>query len=174
MLSRSWGPAPFAPTRARMTYENGVSGALDKVQSGVISSKMESSARIGGEMNIVSVAEREAVEIEGNRMKGIAVAATGATEAEVWEAVMVPGASTPPHSHDAEEIVLVVEGGITADVDGETVEVGAGEVVVVPAGRIHQLHNRAAGETRKFAVLGRVGAKTFWPDGSVLETPWQD
>jgi mannose-6-phosphate isomerase-like protein (cupin superfamily) len=125
-------------------------------------------------MNVVSAAEREGVEIEGNRMKGIAVAATGATQAEVWEAIMVPDASTPPHSHDAEEIVLVVEGRITADVDGEEVDVGAGEMVIVPAGRIHQLHNRAAGETRKFAVLGRVGVKTFWPDGRVLETPWQD
>lgn len=125
-------------------------------------------------MAVVTLEQRQQVEIEGNLMRGLAVAATGATEAEVWEARMVPGASTPPHSHDAEEIVVVIEGAIEANVSDETSTVSAGEVLIVPAGTVHQLRNVAKGETRKIAVLGRVGAKTFWPDGRVLETPWQD
>lgn len=125
-------------------------------------------------MSVVAANERRQVEIEGNLMRGLAVAATGATEAEIWEARMVAGASTPPHFHDAEEIVVVLEGSIDAELEGSRNRVGAGEVLIVPAKTVHQLHNAAPAETRKFAVLGRVGAKTFWPDGRLLDTPWQD
>lgn len=125
-------------------------------------------------MSVVTIAEREPVEIEGNLMRGLAVASTGAREVEVWEARMVAGAATPPHYHDAEEVVIVLAGSIEAEIDGETRAVGAGELVVVPAGAVHQLRNTAAGETRKIAVLGHAGAKTFWPDGTSLQTPWQE
>lgn len=67
-----------------------------------------------------------------------------------------------------------LEGTVTADIDGEEREVGAGGALIVPSGVLHQLHNRGAGELRKIAVLGRVGARTFWPDGTPLETPWQE
>lgn len=62
---------------------------------------------------------------------------------------------------------------MTADIDGAEREVGAGGALIVPPGVLHQLHNRGDGELRKIAVLGRVGARTFWPDGTPLETPWQ-
>jgi quercetin dioxygenase-like cupin family protein len=125
-------------------------------------------------MSVVTIAEREPVEIEGNLLRGLAVSSTGAREAEVWEARMVAGAATPPHYHDAEEIVIVIAGSIEAEIDGEMDAVGEGELVVIPAHAVHQLRNTAAGETRKIAVLGRTGARTFWPDGTPLETPWQE
>ena len=125
-------------------------------------------------MGVVTITEREPVEIEGNLMRGLAVASTGAREVEVWEARMVAGAATPPHYNDAEEVVIVLAGSIEAEIDGDTGAVAEGELVVVPAGAVHQLRNSAPGETRKIAVLGRVGAKTFWPDGTPLETPWQE
>jgi quercetin dioxygenase-like cupin family protein len=124
-------------------------------------------------MSVIESEARPVVEVHGNFLRGVAVAATGARESEIWAIRMAPGASTPPHTHDAEELVYVLAGELTAQVDGSESVAGAGEVLVVPAGALHQLHNRGTMEIEKFAVLGKVGARTFLPDGTPFETPWQ-
>ena len=42
-----------------------------------------------------------------------------------------------PHRHPYDETFVVLEGSATFTVDGEAIDVGAGTIVVVPAGSIH-------------------------------------
>jgi len=48
-----------------------------------------------------------------------------------------PGMEPRPHSHDFEQIALVVEGTVRFTVDGETYDVSEGEVLLIPAGAQH-------------------------------------
>ena len=124
-------------------------------------------------MPVIESSARESFELEGNFMKGLAVARDGVSELELWEARMAPGASTPPHSHDAEEVVIVVAGQLIAEVGGDETVARAGDCVVVPAGALHQLHNRGDKECHTIATFGHTGVRTFLPDGEELMAPWQ-
>ena len=48
-----------------------------------------------------------------------------------------PGAGPRLHRHDYEETFVIDGGGATFTVDGEAIEAGAGQVVIVPAGAAH-------------------------------------
>ena len=56
------------------------------------------------------------------------------------EASLAPRSTTRRHYHArSEEIYLVVEGGGELEVDGEVRAVGAGDAILIPPGRPHQL-----------------------------------
>lgn len=48
-----------------------------------------------------------------------------------------PGMEVRPHSHDFDQIALVLEGDMRFVLDGEEVTVSAGEVLLIPAGVTH-------------------------------------
>jgi len=52
-----------------------------------------------------------------------------------------PGQGVPLHRHDCEELIIVHTGRGTYTVGDATVEVGAGEVVVIPSGVPHRWVN---------------------------------
>jgi quercetin dioxygenase-like cupin family protein len=57
-----------------------------------------------------------------------------------------PGAAFPPHSHPGEEIAYVIEGLLEYQVDGQPpVTLKAGEVLFIPAGKIHAAKNVGGG-----------------------------
>ena len=53
----------------------------------------------------------------------------------------LPGHGTRLHRHDAEELIIVHAGRGTYTVGAVTIEAGAGEVVVIPAGVPHRWIN---------------------------------
>lgn len=56
------------------------------------------------------------------------------------EGTLRPAQSTQRHYHRlSEEIYLILEGGGTMELDGETREVGPGEAILIPAGAWHEL-----------------------------------
>ncbi|MFN8223628.1 MAG: cupin domain-containing protein [Gaiellales bacterium] len=62
------------------------------------------------------------------------------------EATLAPGQGTQRHYHRlAEEIYLIVEGGGTLELDGETAQVGPGDAVLIPPGAWHELVAGPAG-----------------------------
>ena len=53
-----------------------------------------------------------------------------------------PGAVAPWHSHPGEELIYVPEGRLEFQLEGEkAVTLGAGEVLFVPAGKVHTARN---------------------------------
>lgn len=51
--------------------------------------------------------------------------------------VYEPGAVFPSHSHPQEQVTIVLQGAIEFDLNGETVQVRAGEIVLIPRGLPH-------------------------------------
>src|SRR5262245_16873419 len=64
-----------------------------------------------------------------------------------------PGAAFPPHSHPGEEIAYVIEGLLEYQVDGQPpVTLKAGEVLFIPAGKIHAARNVGGGNAAELAT----------------------
>ena len=72
---------------------------------------------------------------------------------EAHETVLGPGVEThPPHSHEHEEIIIVVEGTVEVSVDGRRETVEAGSVVYYEPNRPHNLRNAGATPCRYYVI----------------------
>lgn len=64
-----------------------------------------------------------------------------------------PGGHTPRHAHDYEHEVYVVAGTGTAHLSGEDCAIGAGDVLFVPADKVHQFRADRGQELRFLCVV---------------------
>ncbi len=73
----------------------------------------------------------------------------------MFEFEVGPGAKVPAaHSHDAyEETLYGLEGVLIFTANGETHELGPGDVLHVPRGVIHRFDNFSTGKTKTLAVI---------------------
>ena len=94
----------------------------------------------------------------------------GTSRLFMWCVSSLAGRMIGLHRHDAEEIFRILSGRIRWQVDGETRDVGPGEVVVVPPGAIHAYRTL---EDAELEVYGLIGAREFMvtrrPDGTITE-----
>jgi mannose-6-phosphate isomerase-like protein (cupin superfamily) len=125
-------------------------------------------------MGVVRAGDISEFELMGNHMRGLATPSRGAAEVAVWRGVTEAGASTPPHTHDHEEVIVVLAGSGSASMDGDQVDISPGDVVIVPARTLHQLFGPAAGEPLDAIASMPLGTRTFLPDGEELQAPWAD
>ena len=72
---------------------------------------------------------------------------------ECHETVLGAGLEThPPHKHEHEEIMIVVEGTVEANLDGVKQMVPPGSVVVFGSNRMHNARNAGAVPSRYYIV----------------------
>jgi succinate-semialdehyde dehydrogenase/glutarate-semialdehyde dehydrogenase len=78
----------------------------------------------------------------------------GANKVTTGTTTFAVGTEIPMHSHNVEESVLVFSGQATAVIDGEPVDLEAGDATWVPAGVPHQFVNRGTGQLTIYWVYG--------------------
>jgi succinate-semialdehyde dehydrogenase/glutarate-semialdehyde dehydrogenase len=84
--------------------------------------------------------------------------------------VFAVGTEIPMHSHNVEESVLVFSGQATAVIDGERVDLEAGDATWVPAGVPHQFINRGDSEMTIYWVYGgRAVTRTMTATGVTVQ-----
>jgi mannose-6-phosphate isomerase-like protein (cupin superfamily) len=85
-------------------------------------------------------------------------------EALEVEGTWGPGGSPPPkHFHpEQDERFEALEGTLTARVDGEQRELGAGDVLEIPRGSVHQMWNAGAVPARALWVTSPAGRTADW------------
>jgi XRE family transcriptional regulator, regulator of sulfur utilization len=72
---------------------------------------------------------------------------------EMHETILGPGLEThPPHKHEHEEIVIVTEGTVEANMDGKRQTVPAGSVLVFGSNQMHNARNAGATPCRYYVV----------------------
>ena len=86
----------------------------------------------------------------------------------------VPAATNLPaaHSHDGyEETIYGLEGVLSWTVDGRQVEVGPGDVLVIPRGAVHQFANPFDTDARSLAIVtpGILGPAYFREVAVILD-----
>lgn len=88
----------------------------------------------------------------------------------VWRTQMAGGASGPLHTVDTDQVVVVVEGRLSAEIDGHSCLVPAGDSVVLPAGVQRRL---TAGEDGLVTLTASTPAATARVgDGDPVPVPW--
>ena len=91
----------------------------------------------------------------------------------MFEFGVAAGTTVPAtHSHDGyDETIYGLEGVLTWTVDGETHDVGPGEVLTIPRGVVHGFDNTDDGDARALAVVtpGILGPAYFREIAVVLE-----
>ncbi len=76
--------------------------------------------------------------------------------------VLEPGGSVPPHTDSAEELVLMMEGTVEAQVGDESGTLEAGGMVLIPAMALHSIRNVGDGTARMLGFFsGAEVTSTF-------------
>lgn len=102
----------------------------------------------------------------------LAGSANGLRGLSVWQQSVAPGAATPPHRHDCEEVVLCTAGEGELHVAGRIERFGANTTVVIPANVDHQILSVGVEPLQFVAVLGMTPVDVQFSDGTPIELPW--
>lgn len=124
-------------------------------------------------MNVIEQSRPQPVAIPGIAHATWAGAAEGLTQVSIWRQTLEPGAATPPHHHDCDEVVLCQSGNGELHIDGEVQRFGAHSTIVLPRGKPHQLFNTGTRPMELLAAFGGTPVGTFLPDGAAIELPWR-
>jgi quercetin dioxygenase-like cupin family protein len=110
--------------------------------------------------------------LPGIKHRTVAGREQGTTGMEVWVQSIAPGASTPVHRHDCEEVIVVLTGAGRCTVEGRTEPFSAGSTLNIPRNAVHDLANTSAEEMHLVAALGMNPVRVENADGSPLPLPW--
>jgi mannose-6-phosphate isomerase-like protein (cupin superfamily) len=100
-------------------------------------------------------------------------AAEGLRQLSVWRQTLAPGAATPPHRHDCDEVVLCQGGSGEVHIDGQAHRFGVDSVVVLPKDQPHQLFNVGPVPLEIIGIFAASPVGTYLPGGAALELPWR-
>jgi quercetin dioxygenase-like cupin family protein len=123
---------------------------------------------------MVVIRKHEQIALEtpgGNQTSGIATPEHGAREVSVIRQIQQPGGHNPPHYHDREEVLILCTGQVQVTVEQTTVELAAGDSLVVPAGVLHQLANTGAAPA-EWLLIAASPVRFFRPGGEELFPEW--
>jgi mannose-6-phosphate isomerase-like protein (cupin superfamily) len=101
----------------------------------------------------------------------------GLKQLSIWQQILAPGAATPPHRHDCEEVVLCSAGrGELRFVNPEGIDgkfsFGAHQTVCIPRNALHQLVNSGRVPLHLVAVFSKTPVEVYLPDGEPVTLPW--
>jgi quercetin dioxygenase-like cupin family protein len=123
--------------------------------------------------HVIAQPRPEPMPLPGLRHATWAGQAEGLSQLSLWRQSIAPGAGTPPHSHDCDEVVVCLSGTGELHADGAVTRFGARSTLVLPRGGRHQIIN--TGDVT-LEILGAFGASPvgpYGPDGGPLQRPWR-
>jgi quercetin dioxygenase-like cupin family protein len=97
----------------------------------------------------------------------------GLSQLSIWRQTLAPGAATPPHSHDCDEIVLCLAGTGEVHEGGQSRRFGAEQTVILPKGGQHQIFNAGQKPLEILGIFGATPVVTRLPDGASIDLPWR-
>jgi quercetin dioxygenase-like cupin family protein len=122
-------------------------------------------------MPLIRASESPTWEQPGWRMQGLAAPSRGSSELAVWHVRIDPNTDGPLHRVDHDIVFVVLAGAAAITVDGETLDVPAGDAFVIPAGSDRKVGNRQPDPCELVNAMP-AGAKSERTDGSKSSIPW--
>ena len=107
----------------------------------------------------------------GNFGGGLATPSRGATEVSVIRQRQRPGGANPAHTHDREEIMVLLTGTVSVVADGQHHSLAPGDVVIVPPGTSHRVENVGA-DAAEWLLVAPAGVRFFHASGEEGSPPW--
>lgn len=123
-------------------------------------------------MTIIRATDAPVFNVPGFQFTGLASPSRGSSEISNWQIQAAPGAKSEAHCLDHEEIFVLVEGNLTASVDGVENELSAGDALIVPAGSILSLANPSEKEAKIIACLPVNTQATLVSGHQIGTPPW--
>jgi quercetin dioxygenase-like cupin family protein len=123
-------------------------------------------------MMVIRARDVNFIETPGaNATAAIATSSTGAEDVSIIRQRQQPGGGNPAHFHDRQEVLLVLDGSVAVTMDGETVTLGTGDSLILPARTAHQLAN--AGDTdAEWLLVAPAGIGFFHANGERADPVW--
>lgn len=109
---------------------------------------------------------------DGTAVTGYAAPSRGSEFVSLWRINLEPGASSPLHELDTEEVFLGLAGNAMFTIDGREYTVGAGDCLVVPPHTAFALAAGPDGPFQAVACMRAGGQATLLPDGPTFVPPW--
>jgi mannose-6-phosphate isomerase-like protein (cupin superfamily) len=97
----------------------------------------------------------------------------GLKQLSVWRQTLAPGAATPPHHHDCDEVVMCQAGHGELHIEGEVHRFAAHNTLVIARAKPHQIFNTGQLPMEIVGVFGATPVNVYLPDGEKLELPWR-
>lgn len=94
----------------------------------------------------------------------------GSADIAVIRQVAPAGVDGPAHSHDRDEIMIMLNGTLRVDVDGTVSTLAAGDALLVPSEMTHQLRNTGS-EEAQWVTVSRAGIRFFVPGSGEVPAP---
>lgn len=107
----------------------------------------------------------------GNTVTALATPSRGACEVSVIRQRQAPDGFNPPHTHDREEVIVLLGGTLEVFIDGSTLRLEAGDTLVVPAHAEHQLRNTGDG-TAEWLLVAPSGYRFYHASGEEVSPEW--
>ncbi len=123
-------------------------------------------------MNVTEQSRPAATPIPGVAHATWAGQADGLRQLSVWRQTLAPGAVTPVHLHDCDEVVLCLSVNGELHADGRAQRFGADCTLVIPQGLEHQIVNTGPMPMDLVATFGGTPVGVQLPDGTALDLPW--
>ncbi|WP_276298989.1 cupin domain-containing protein [Halorussus lipolyticus] len=112
-------------------------------------------------MEVVPTDAEESTEaVEGVHLSLLA----GAEKMNVQHFDIEPGAEVPEHSHDNEQTGYITQGTLTFIVDGEDIDVSAGDSYAIPGGEPHAAENRGDERVEGVDIFSPPRENPDWKD----------
>jgi mannose-6-phosphate isomerase-like protein (cupin superfamily) len=123
-------------------------------------------------MNILSRSAIPVYSLPGLQHQTIASKSDGTHAMEAWKQTPAPGAATPPHFHECEEVIYILQGMGEIAIEGKTVPFAADCTLILPPRQVHQITNTEPEDMQLAAWLSESPARAFLPSGELLALPW--
>ncbi|MFJ4290865.1 cupin domain-containing protein [Cupriavidus sp. NPDC089707] len=123
-------------------------------------------------MSVIRNAELPRSALPGIDHVTLAGSAQGLAHLSVWQQSIAPGAATPPHRHDCEEVVIIQSGRGELHLQGRVQAFGPDTTLVVPRNAVHQIINVGEAPLALIGILSVSPVPVFFPDGTPIELPW--
>lgn len=122
-------------------------------------------------MPILKSSDAPHFNLPGLQVAGLASPTRGSRETSVWRLTLSAATSGTRHTVDREELFVAVAGRAVASLGEETLELSAGDTLVVPPHVPFALGNPHAEPFEAIAVLP-VGGRATLPGGAPFVPPW--
>lgn len=123
-------------------------------------------------MQIIDNSQLPRAALPGIEHMTLASRASGLQHLSIWRQSVAPGAATPPHSHDCEEVVLICSGSGEVRLAGGVRRFGPGSTLVIPPHELHEIVNTGEGPLELIGVFSATPVGVYAPTGAPIELPW--
>ncbi|MFE3205094.1 cupin domain-containing protein [Embleya sp. NPDC055664] len=122
-------------------------------------------------MPLVKAADAPVFDNDHATFVGLAAPSRGSGENSAWRVILKPGAAGPPHALSREEIFVALSGRAVVTMDGDTLDLGPGDALIVPAETLFTLANPGPDPFEAVAILP-VGGLGLLAGQEPFTPPW--